>query len=961
MQEVKQVSWFKRTFAAFLGIAALAALVYGLVRFRKLRSISKPEPYVQFKPSEQGLSEEEAARRRTDERAQARRLAEQEARWARRRRNIFSIFNLTILVLAISQILLKDLLGAMGTFATLLLNIAVNLFQEGRSAKQVAELAAKTRPMATVIREGRLKSIDQDEVVVGDILVAGRGDEVLADGDLIESADLTIDESMLGGKSESVTKLTGEPLQAGTNCTSGWAVYRVKQMPLESPAGEDRIAAPSTAQTLTPLQNIVKRVLFGLLIIAGIFYISLMLDVVRADILPPEILVSYREVMSIIFTIAPGGLFFMIVINYAVGSAEIARSDALVRNSLSIESLAQISTICLIWRGGMMGLNVELEMFPSQSDTPELPESRARQALGNYVHSVQENRFPLSILKQALEGEKRTIVQQARYLSIYGWEASTFSSKDMPGSYVIGLPDVLKPNLKEQKPAQQEKDQAASGQEGQGGIRARLRNWFRPGKVDPQKTASEILSDESKPADAGDKLSEFGVDTSDGPKKGGFLRRLRTRLEGMIRHRDGAKDQQDQQTDQEHPDEILRLMFAYSPSSQPIYDTNNQPQCPRELVPICFIKFVEQVRPEARKALQNFLDEDVAIKIMTDDEPMRALAIAHQLGIVEVSKDDSPVAAGDVISQWTPDQLKDAAQNKTIFASLSSNQMLQILVALKRQGAFVAVQSGSIADLQIMRQADLSITEQGSSPTVLNQADIILLKNSSNALAEVLRKGQRIVNGLMDVLRLNLTQIIYILILLVAMFASGGRIFYYHPTQGGAIALFTIAIPSIALSFWGSTVSINRMGMHKQLVHFVIPAALMTALCVVVIYSIFINISFSITYSQLVITHLLVVIGLLLVVFVQPPLRFLARGDEFSGDWRPTYIAAALFLIFQITTHIPLAQRLLKLAPLASPQDYLFVWGTALVWAILTLIVWRLHWLKRVLDWSSGWMVTTQE
>ena len=149
--------------------------------------------------------------------------------------------------------------------------------------------------------------------------------------------------------------------------------------------------------------------------------------------------------------------------------------------------------------------------------------------------------------------------------------------------------------------------------------------------------------------------------------------------------------------------------------------------------------------------------------------------------------------------------------------------------------------------------------------------------------------------------------------------------------------------------------------MHKQLVHFVIPAALMTACCVVVIYSIFINISYSIIYSQLVITHLLVVIGLLLVIFVQPPLRFLAKGDEYSGDWRPTYIAAVLFLIFQITTHIPLAQRLFKLAPLASIWDYLVVWGTSLVWAILTLIFWRSQWLKRILDWSLGWMVTTQE
>ena len=961
MQEEKQASWIKRTFGISVGIAALAALIYGLLRWWKLRSISKPGFQVQFKPSEQGLSEEEASRRRTDERVQARQLAEQKAHRARLQRNIFSIFNLTILVLAISLILLKDFWGAVGTLLTLLFNIAINLFQEGRSARQVAELAAKTRPMAAVIREGRLKSIDQDDVVVGDILVAGRGDEILADGDLVESANLTIDGSLLGGMSASVPRLTGELLQAGTYCTSGWAVYRVKKVPPESSAGEDQFAETATTQTLTPLENIVQRVLYGLLFMVGIFYISMMLDVVRADILPPEILASYRQVMSIIFSIAPGGLFFMIVINYAVGSAEIARSDALVRNSLSIESLAQISTICLIRHGGVMGLNVELEMLPTQADTPVLSERRARHALGNYVHSVQDDRFPLSILKQALEGEKRLIDQQARYLSILGWEACTFSSKDMPGSYVIGLPDVLKPKLIEPIHAIQGNGRTDSGQENHG-IKDRLQKLFRREKLNDKNNTSETLENEAKPSDDGDSLMEIEENTSVGSKKGGFIRRMRARLETrMTQRRNGAKDRQDQQSDQEDPGEILRIMFAYSPTSQTIYDAHHQPQCPRDLMPICFIKLVEQVRPEAQKTLQTFVDAGVAIKLLTDDEPTQALAIAQQLGIVEVRNGDSPVVTGDDISQWAPDQLKEAARDQTIFASLSSEQMRHILVALKSQGEYVAVQSASIADLQIMRHAHLSITEQSSSPSVLNLADIILLSNSADALAEVLKKGQRIVNGLMDVLRLNLTQISYVLILLVAMFASGERTFYYHPTQGGAIGLFTIAIPSIALSLWSSTIAINRLSMHKQLVHFVIPAAIMTALCVVVIYSVLIDTSYSIIYTQLVITHLLVVIGLLLVIFVQPPLRFLAKGDEFSGDWRPTYIAAVLFMIFQITTHIPLAQRLLKLAPLTSLQDYLVVWGTALVWAILTLIVWRLQWLKRVLDWSSGWMVATQE
>jgi hypothetical protein len=211
------------------------------------------------------------------------------------------------------------------------------------------------------------------------------------------------------------------------------------------------------------------------------------------------------------------------------------------------------------------------------------------------------------------------------------------------------------------------------------------------------------------------------------------------------------------------------------------------------------------------------------------------------------------------------------------------------------------------------------------------------------------------------VLKLNFTQIVYILLLLVAMVVLGKRVLFYNPTQGGAIGIFTIVIPGIALTFWPSTIPTKMASMHKQLIHFIAPAAAMAAVCVVVLNSFFLKASASTAYNQLVVTHLLVAIGLFLVVFVQPPVRFLAFGDDFSGDWRPTYIAVGLFLIFQITTHIHLAQVYLKIAPLAAMQDYLFVWGMALVWAILTLLLWRFRWLKRVLDWSSGWLATSKE
>ena len=188
-----------------------------------------------------------------------------------------------------------------------------------------------------------------------------------------------------------------------------------------------------------------------------------MSQVIRADFLPPTIMAAYRDVMSVIFSIAPGGLFFMIVINYAVGSADITRVGALVRNSQTIESLAHVSTVCLIRRGGVADLKIEVEMIPSESEVPALPENRVYQLLGNYVQSIPGDKYPLDILKERLEGEQRSFEHQVGYLSIYGWEAATFSSTDMPGSYVIGYPEVLKPYSGETKPVKADNEKAASG------------------------------------------------------------------------------------------------------------------------------------------------------------------------------------------------------------------------------------------------------------------------------------------------------------------------------------------------------------------------------------------------------------------------------------------------------------------------------------------------------------------
>jgi len=933
----------KLIFAA-LGLGALAVWVHQLIR--QWRSHRRPSSLgtTDFKLSHQGLSASEVNLRQTGEVKKARMMAETAARKARWRRNTLSVFNVTIVVLAISQVLLKDPLGALGTIGTLILSVSVNFFQETRAAKRVGALARQAQPLAAVIRDGRLQSIDQDELVVGDVMIAGKGDEILADGLLLECANLKVNESKLVGGRVTAEKIPGDELMAGSYCETGWAVFEVKRINMPGPGDKEPTKLVALIRDKTPLQNIIEKVLYVLLAIVGIFYSFLLLEVIRIELFSPEILRTYREVMSVIFSVLPSGLLLMIVINYAVGSADIARSDVLVRNSQTIESLAQVSTVVFIRHGGALGLTIQLDLLPGSMESVKLSERRVSQVLGNYVHSIPGEQYPLSIIKERLDGEPRAVHQQARYLSLYGWEAMVFSSADMPGSFVIGYPEVLEPYYEPSELPDLTASSDEPAQNNTDGLNGRLRKWFSRAKN--IKTDGVVkVSDEHGVLDNEESHHPPNHAEQNQAGEKGLIKGVRQRLSGLFRR----KVLEEQPAEIEVSEGVKCLMFAYSPQKQPLYTDDYYPQCPKGLVPVCTINFINEVRPEILKAVKIFKDENISIKILTEDQPAQSLSLAKKLGIIESIAEEDAVTLGEEISGFSQTDLHEDVLEKTIFAQLDSGQMVQVIQALQAEGEHVAVLGTSTHDLLIMQSANLSITRKGSIPNVLNQSDLILIKNSLNALPDALQKGQRIVNGVLDVLKLNLTRVAYILVLLIMMYNTGERVFYFHPVQGGMISFFTIILPSIALSFWASSKTVDAKNMSRLLFHFLTPAASVTALAVLVINLIFKTAGADISYAQLTVTHGLVLMGLLIVVFVQPPLRILAGGDDFSGRWEPTLAALAFYVIFHVLTLIPLAQRLLRLAPLHSFQDYLLIFLVACLWAVLLMVIWRILWPKRFL------------
>ena len=104
---------------------------------------------------------------------------------------------------------------------------------------------------------------------------------------------------------------------------------------------------------------------------------------------------------------------------------------------------------------------------------------------------------------------------------------------------------------------------------------------------------------------------------------------------------------------------------------------------------------------------------------------------------------------------------------------------------------------------------------------------------------------------------------------------------------------------------------------------------------------IFLETSGEITYVHLAVTHFLVAAGVLIAVFLNPPLRASRRGIQ-AGDWRLSALSAGALVLFVVLTYIPLAQELLKIGPLHGMEDYATVAGLVLAWAFVLLVSWRI-------------------
>jgi magnesium-transporting ATPase (P-type) len=861
--------------------------------------------------------------------------------------NLYNIFNLSLVGMAMVQLLLGRPLDALISMGVMALNIGLNVGQEMLARRKLGDIERAARAQATVIREGEARSIDPAGLVQGDILIAGPGDYILVDGLVVGEGQITIDESMLTGKTEQQMKRAGDAVYAGSFCARGRAAYEAHQV------GSQRLIVALTdktqpaKETLTPLERLIDRVLRFLLVFVALFTIIALLVFFRLDgLIPVEMVMSAT---SVIFNIAPASLFFMIFVTYATATADLGKLGALVHRARSVESLAETTVLCFAQAGILTGLHVEVEMLAPPKNQEPLSETRLRQILGDYARTSSATNLLIRAMINSFPGDRRPFQDQASLLSVQGWSAITFDQPDLRGTYVLGDPEILESYLAAAQDTAVESEQPTAQEEPpwrrillpvgrlfrRRGSEAAEQEEQAPG---PESVARAGEKETPEAAEQAEPASEEGEPKTE---KSGGLRGAFKRLAGRVpRLPIGKKEKPEEREQDETPQlEESVLLFAAYPEPVELHDEGNRVRLPGDLIPLCKLRYTERVRPELIETIRAFSQLGMEIKVFARGAPDRTQAILSQAGLGQegdrpLCSFSGPDLAGLDRADWAGPGIGHA-----VFGDLSPQQAGDVVKALREEGQVVAVVGAEVSDLASMQQANLAITHRGSSQAALGVADIVVLEDSPQTLLRVLDKGQRIVNGLLDVLKMYLTQMFYLLFLVtvIGLFSQG---FPYNSSQGTVISLATVSLPAVGLSLWAMAGILPSSSLAWLLGRFVGPAALTMGLAALAVYQILLHATGSVAYAQLGVTHTLVACGLVLVIFIKPPGRATFSGGVQLGDWRPTVLVVILWFVFLLITVIPLAQNLLKVGPLHA-GDYGLVAGVTVIWGVVLWLAYR--------------------
>lgn len=352
--------------------------------------------------------------------------------------NVFTFFNMIFVFLAVILIAVGSY-GELTFIVIIVLNTAIGIVQELISKKKLDNLSLLAKTKAKVVREGRLCEVDTEEVVEDDIVYFGAGSQIYADGNVI-AGEIQVNEGLLTGESDEITKVPGKELFSGSYVISGECYARLTKVGAESYGARLTAEAQKTVRQKKP--GMMKS-LTHLLYIIGVLLvpIGIMLFLRQYDQLGLGIKECVENTAAAIIGMIPEGLYLLVSVALAVSVGRLAQKKILVQDLKSTETLARVDMLCVDKTGTITESKMQVsEIIKLKED---ISEEALRSRIGEFAANMADDNETMKALKEYFKGNVsggRKAVKIEAFSSKNKYSAVTYGEND---TYYLGAPDIL--------------------------------------------------------------------------------------------------------------------------------------------------------------------------------------------------------------------------------------------------------------------------------------------------------------------------------------------------------------------------------------------------------------------------------------------------------------------------------------------------------------------------------------
>ena len=602
--------------------------------------------------------------------------------------NVFTYFNLIFAVLAV-------LLCIAGSFRDLtflpviIANTLIGIIQEVRAKQVLDNLSMLNAPRSAVVRDGKKKIVDSEELVLDDIVIFKAGSQVCADAEVC-AGEVQVNESLLTGESDEITKRRGDKLMSGSFIVSGQCHARLDKV------GEDSYIAKLTLQAkemqegeqsemIRSLDKLVKCVGVAIIPIGIILFCQSFFfqnDGFRS---------SVAAMVAAVIGMIPEGLYLLASVALAVSSVRLAQKKVLLHDMKCIETLARVDVLCVDKTGTITENAMKVQDVIETDEYDGRTMEPLSMLIGDFAAAMTPDNITMAAIKEYFkQGTGEGAVSKTGFSSSSKYSSVTFSD----GAYVLGAPEfVLKEDYAERA-----------------------------------DTITELASD-------GTRVLVFG--TYDG-----------------------------------------------IPDGKPLA---------RPVTPLGYILLANPIREAAKETFQYFAEQGVEVKVISGDNPVTVSKVAAQAGI------ENAEHYVDASTLQTPEEMKKAVLESTVFGRVTPNQKRQFVQILKEAGHTVAMTGDGVNDILALKDADCSIAMASGSEAAAQASQLVLLESDFSCMPQVVLEGRRVVNNIQRSASLFLVKNIFSFLLSLISFVF---MFSYplEPSQISLISMFTIGIPAFFLA-----------------------------------------------------------------------------------------------------------------------------------------------------------------